>query len=101
MIRNLESKIENLKSEGSTERAGTGGSGDSMIVVMVSYQLSSKQGKKISGRIFIWLLAMFMLTAVVRAEAQQTAKISRIAFLGGSTASALSKRLEAFPTRSA
>jgi hypothetical protein len=30
MIRNLKSKIQNLKSEGSAERAGEGGQGDSV-----------------------------------------------------------------------
>jgi len=46
-----------------------------------------------SGRIFVWLLAMFMLTAFARAEVQQ-AKIHRICFL--SSRSGIEIREEAF-----
>lgn len=42
------------------------------------------------------LFAGVVLAAAVTAEAQQLTKIPRIAFLGGSTASALAKRLAAF-----
>src|SRR5690349_16902895 len=44
----------------------------------------------------IFAIAFVFTVGGVEAQAQQSAKISRIAFLGGSTASALSKRLEAF-----
>ena len=47
-------------------------------------------------KFLIALIATVLVTIAPRAGAQQAARIYRIAFLGGSTASALSKRLEAF-----
>jgi putative ABC transport system substrate-binding protein len=49
-----------------------------------------------SGRIFVWLLAMFMLTAVARAEAQQPAKIPRIGFQTDSPFASIAGRVEGF-----
>ena len=49
-----------------------------------------------SGRIFGWLLAMFVLTAVARAEAQQPAKIPRIGFQTDSPFASIAGRVEGF-----
>ena len=49
-----------------------------------------------SGRIFVWLLAMFVLTAVARAEAQQPAKIPRIGFQTDSPFASIAGRVEGF-----
>jgi putative ABC transport system substrate-binding protein len=48
-----------------------------------------------SSQIFSWLLATLLLATVSISDAQQ-GKIPRIGFLGGPSASALSKRLEGF-----
>jgi len=50
----------------------------------------------VNRKFLIALIATVLVTIAPRAGAQQAARIYRIAFLGGSTASALSKRLEAF-----
>ncbi len=51
-------------------------------------------------KVFVWLLITVslavLLTSFSPAAAQQPTKIARIAFLGGATAPALSKRLESF-----
>lgn len=47
-------------------------------------------------KFLIALIATVLVTIAPRAGARQAARIYRIAFLGGSTASALSKRLDAF-----
>jgi len=48
-----------------------------------------------SGKIFIWLLATVLLTTA-SAEAQQTGEVRRVGFLGGSSPSFYSARIEAF-----
>jgi ABC-type uncharacterized transport system substrate-binding protein len=47
-------------------------------------------------RFALWLLAIFFLTTVSRADAQQTKKVSRIGYLSPSSASADSARVGAF-----
>ena len=47
-------------------------------------------------RFALWLLAIFFLTTVSRADAQQTKKVSRIGYLSPSSPSADSARIEAF-----
>jgi len=49
-----------------------------------------------SGKIFVWLLTMLLLTTASLAEAQQTGKIFRIGFLDSSTASGSTPLVEAF-----
>jgi putative tryptophan/tyrosine transport system substrate-binding protein len=39
-----------------------------------------------SGKTFVWLLTTVLLSTALPAEAQQTEKVSRIGFLGNSTA---------------
>ena len=44
----------------------------------------------------LWLLAVLLLASFNLAEAQQPKKVSRIGFLGGSSASAYARFIEAF-----
>jgi putative ABC transport system substrate-binding protein len=48
------------------------------------------------NKVTFWLLAIFLVGAVAIAEAQQPKKIPRIGFLGGSSASAYARFIEAF-----
>jgi putative tryptophan/tyrosine transport system substrate-binding protein len=52
--------------------------------------------KTMSGRIFLWLLAILLLTPAPPAVAQQAGKIFRIGFLDNSTASGSAVLVEAF-----
>lgn len=56
-------------------------------------RLEATVGEKSS---LVWLLAAVLLTIALPTDAQQPTEIPRIAFVGGSTHSGLSKRLEAF-----
>jgi ABC-type uncharacterized transport system substrate-binding protein len=52
--------------------------------------------KTMSGKIFIWLLAILLLTPAPPADAQQAGKIFRIGFLDTSTASGMAVLVDAF-----
>jgi putative ABC transport system substrate-binding protein len=49
-----------------------------------------------SVRIFVWLLATFLLTAAPSAQAQKPKKVPRIGFLSAGSPSSMSARVEAF-----
>jgi putative ABC transport system substrate-binding protein len=63
-----------------------------------SYQLTVKTtgAKLMSRNFFVWLLTTVLLTTAFSAEAQQPTKIPRIGFLGTSSPSAISVRVEGF-----
>ena len=52
--------------------------------------------KSMSSNICVWVLATFLLTTVYLAEAQQTKKVLRIAYLGGGSAELEKAWLDAF-----
>src|ERR1700752_2479711 len=87
MIRNLKSKIENLKYKGSAERAGTGGQGNWMKTV---------NRKIICSISSAWLFVLYALlpASSFAAETQRLAKIPRIGFLGAGSSSSYSTGTE-------
>ena len=57
---------------------------------------NGKRRKAVSIRILVWLLLVFFVVNVSRAQAQQSNKVIRIGFLGGASLANLSARIEAF-----
>jgi putative tryptophan/tyrosine transport system substrate-binding protein len=89
MTSNLKSKIENLKSEGSAQRAGKSGSGDSMKVV-------SNQLSVVSKSVFCVALSAMLLALCASVQAQQANKVPRVGFLSATSPSAIAARVEGF-----
>src|SRR5262245_16826049 len=95
MTGNPKSKLENLKSEGSTQRASASGSGHQMTpfwILDFGFSISRSKCKKI----FCLPLCALLLALHVSADAQQPKKVPRIGFLIASLPSATSARIEAF-----
>jgi putative ABC transport system substrate-binding protein len=67
-----------------------------MTVVSDQFSVGSKEagGKTMSGKVFVWLLAIFFLTTVSIAEAQQPKKVFRIGYLSNTDAATDSPRAE-------
>jgi putative tryptophan/tyrosine transport system substrate-binding protein len=58
--------------------------------------MQNEQRKEMNRKVLIWLLTTALLSIVPSAQAQQPAKVPRIGFLGAASASALTRRLDAF-----
>jgi putative ABC transport system substrate-binding protein len=80
MIRNLKSKIENLKSEDSTECPGAGGSGNQMT--RATRQEATGNSRR--AEVFACALCAVLYALCFSAHAQQPTKIPRIGYVSGS-----------------
>ena len=89
-----QSKIQNLKSEDSAERAGESGQGDSVTSFWIFDFGFSISGTK-RAQALLALLCALLFASCVSAEAQQP-KVARIGFLSAGSASTRSPRDEAF-----
>jgi hypothetical protein len=73
-------------------------SSDDSVSGQLSVFIKNAEGKMMSGKIFLWLLATLSLTTVPHAHAQQPKKVFHIGFLS-SGASSASENIEVIRQR--
>jgi putative tryptophan/tyrosine transport system substrate-binding protein len=64
-------------------------------MIVISGQLPGER-KHMKEKVFVWLLTTVLLRTAVSADAQQSTKVSRLGFLGVTSATANAARIEAF-----